>query len=136
MEIKINGNTASIAISGSYTAEELLDVLHQIGDARAQIAKNVATEPTGQSMALALNPPYWTERSPKTGMQSLVAFLHPGFGWIGMTMTPIEAARLGQYMAHHSVIALTATATATNPTDAGSGGPNDTHSTQGGGFLH
>lgn len=135
MEIKVNGDTVSLAISGSYTAQELLELLHTIGEARAQISQNVALEAAGQAMKIVANPPYWTERSANTGMQSLVAFRHPGFGWIGMTMPPVEAARLGQYMAHHSVIALTPAPTAHAP-NAGPSSPDDTNTTQGGGFLH
>lgn len=127
MKIEVDPISKSVTldINGTYTAQELLGVVEQIGKARAEIAKD-PTDPVGVQIQSVFSPAYWTEPYPSLG-GSLLAFLHPGLGWIGFILPLDAVAALTNFMTNQLLLAAKpapATGTA-NP-------PNS----QGGGLLH
>lgn len=92
----------SISIDGSKvaTANALqLDILIQgLTAARGELLPQVPNDPPlGERVQAVVDPRYWTNRDPETGM-SLVMFRHPGLGWVSFILPAQERDRLTQYL--------------------------------------
>ncbi|MDH1293876.1 hypothetical protein N5C43_21800, partial [Comamonas terrigena] len=72
---------------------------------------------------------YWTEHSDRTHNQTLFAFKHPGIGWLGVILSPLEVSRLIGYFGNQLVRGATITGT----TEAKTPHPEKIG---GGGILH
>jgi hypothetical protein len=128
IEIDGTAGTVTLRIDGTYTAETLRRLMHSISDARAKIAKD-PPQPTPGTQVVAIAPEglaYWAQWP--VNDCSLVAMRHPGLGWIGMLLTPLEAARLAKYLNEHLTLRLAGTAPSAPST------PTPTH--EGGNLLH
>lgn len=126
IEVDTTSKTVSLNITGTYTPEELLSVLQQIGQARAQISEQPSS-PVGMKIETIVNPGYWATFGPTTNNHSLLAWSHPIYGWLGFALPMVESARLAKYLNEHLVASITAA------------GPNQASAlltVEGGGVLH
>lgn len=130
MNIEVKDGKVELKIEGEFNSEQLQKLLYQIGDARKQIASDPESlaDTNVEIQAIAF-PPYWTEHSDRTQNQSLFAFKHPGFGWLGLLITPLEISRLIGYFGNQLVRGATING-ATEPTDS------QPEQIRGGGLLH
>jgi len=126
IEVDAISSTVTLGINGTYTAQELLDVLTSIGKARAQIAKD-PTSPVGQPLEAIGNPAYWTEPN---HYGSLIAIHHPGYGWLGFVFALAEAAKLSTYITNQLLLAANQSTASTAAEPGTSGDAN------GGRLLH
>src|SRR5574337_773676 len=91
MEIKVIDGKVSLRIDGAYTAEELSKLAQQIGQARAQIAKDPET-PQGLSLEAIALPKWYTELNTFVGLHQLC--LRGSLGWQAFLLSPIDVASL------------------------------------------
>jgi len=93
MKIEVKNGKVSLQIDGAFTAEELTDLVAQIGDARAQIADDGDT-PEGQPAYLANNARYWSMLTPDRRASLLLLLRLPANGWVGIPLPLAEVANL------------------------------------------
>jgi hypothetical protein len=119
MKIKIEGNSVSLSIEGTFSPEELLQLLHEIGAAREQVANDPGTPSANHAeMLCAVDPRYWTELSSDGG--SFLGLLYPRFGWLGFLLPHHEVVRLHEVLGNQ--LAATAAGAST-----GAGGDAPIH---------
>ena len=131
MDIEVMGDKVSLRLEGDYTAQELLELMQRLGQARAQITQDPPT-PVGLKIDATVNPPYWAEFIGEIGCSG-VFMRHPGFGWLGFALPPVEAGRLANYLHAQVVNVLAATTTAAQGAAAL---PANNDGSKGGGLLH
>lgn len=124
-KIEVIDGKVSLHIDGTFSAQELADLVSQLGEARQQIAQDPAT-PEGLALNLLTNPAYWTTYQPELGM-TVLTYKDPAVGWTGVALPPAEVARLVGYFGNQ--LALATTTTGTDATAAG-------HNPGQGGNLH
>lgn len=90
--IEINGERVTVEISESLDAQQLSELLLQLGEARTQIAKD-PDNPDGLAMMMAIDPRYFTEPD-MAHRSSRIALRHPAFGWMAFLIPAVELARL------------------------------------------
>jgi len=130
MKIEVKDGKVALQINGEFNSEELRQLLHQIGDARSTIADDPQTLAAGNVEVKAVAfPPYWTEHSENTKNQTLFAFRHPAFGWLGFLLSPVEVARLIGYFGNQLVRGATIA-------EAGAATDVQPDQIRGGGLLH
>lgn len=93
MTIKVDAasGTVQLDLTGSYTAEELLDLVKALTGARAQVAKDPAKP---GDIWVAPRASCHTQLMDKAGPDSLLAISFPGIGWVGATLNPAMRAQL------------------------------------------
>lgn len=127
MSIEVNGSSVSVSISGTYTAEQLTQLIDDLGAARAQVASDPAQPVEGVGYKCATEPHLWTRWGPETGGNFLLMTRYPDFGWRGTLMTPTTAAAIGVYIAQYMAYQATITSATGSSSEAaapkgGSGG--------------
>lgn len=126
IEVDAISESVTLEVSGTYTAQELLELLRHIGEARAKIAKD-PSNPSGLPTPVEVNPTYWAVFGEATNGHSGLFLRHSYFGWLGYMLPMVEAARLAKYLNEHLTAALTTTPTTNAP---------NFPEPQGGGLLH
>lgn len=128
MNINAKDGKVTVQVDGTFSASELLDLVEQLGKARAQIADDPATLSGANAEIKAIAAPsYWTEFNTGLNM-SLFAYKHPGLGWMGVALPPVEIARLIGYLGNQLVAVATAASASASSADDNDG--------RGGGLLH
>lgn len=120
--------TVQIDLHGSYTADQLLDLIKRLSAARGKLAKD-ATKP-GEIWVAPLASCH-VQLMGDAGPESLLAFRFPGLGWIGATMTTAARAQLISLLAAQQAIvanrpAVAAPAPAVEPSLSLEPGPDGT----------
>lgn len=127
MKYEVKDGKVSLHIEGEYTADELAQLVAQIGEARSQIAADPDAPGRGTPIHIAKNSRYWTIYSAEMG-GSLLTFRNQSLGWTGIVLPVVEVANLIGYLAGHL-------ATATTSAQSGEGA--ERHDPEGsGGVLH
>jgi hypothetical protein len=131
MTIEVTGDKVSLQINGAFTSEETRSLIQQIAQARAQIADDPQAL-TGHAADIQVvgGVAWWTEFKPAFGM-SMVAYRHPGLGWIGVLLPPAEVAQLASYLALQLGVAAAA-----KPAQSAGTNSNDPRTGSGGMLLH
>lgn len=123
MKIEVKDDKVSLQIDGAFTAEELTDLVAQIGEARAQIADDGDT-PEGQPAYLANNARYWSMLTPDR-RASLLLLRLPANGWVGIPLPLAEVANLAGIFIRQlagAAAAATGEAAAADPDPGAAGG--------------
>ena len=111
MTIKVDttSGTVQVDISGSYGAEQLLELVKRLAAARAQVAKDPAQP--GEIWVAPMASCH-AQLMGQHGPDSLLAFKFPGLGWIGATLgTPTRAQLISLLATQQSVVAVSAATT-------------------------
>jgi hypothetical protein len=130
IEVDTAARTVRLDASGTYTAEQLLDLLKALSAARAQIAKDPARP---GDIWVAPRASVHTQLMDQAGPETLLALSFPGLGWIGATMTGSVRAQLLSLLAAQQAAVLQAAAPAAPPAEptptveSGSGGGHTLH---------
>lgn len=103
--VETASGTVQLDISGSYTAEQLLELIKELCAARGRIAKD---PPKPGEIWLAPRAACHTQLMPVAGPESMLAISFPGIGWIGATMTPGTRAQLISLLAAQQATVVTA----------------------------
>lgn len=103
LDIDRDGATVTVNISGTYSAAELQAVLKRIGDARAQIASEPQQPHADTPVEMPANWAYHCQWGEDTGGRFTFALRHEGYGWIGIELPPVEAAKLGRVLSDYLV---------------------------------
>jgi hypothetical protein len=125
IEVDEASATVRLALSGDYTAEQLLDLLKQLSAARARIAKDPARP---ADIWVAPKASCHVQMLPPSGPESLLAVNFPGIGWIGATLSPGTRAQVISLLAAQQATVATAAPAPAAPTvtvcevDPGPGG--------------
>lgn len=127
IEVDTTLGTVTLDISGTYTADQLRQVLQSICEARAQIAQEPAS-PVGHELPIVRNAAWHTSAIDGDLNTGLLAFLLPGFGWAAIALPNLDRCLLAHYM--NGQVANALAATAATPTAAADLLPS------GGGRLH
>ncbi len=133
MEIKLNEDgTVTLAISGTYTTDELRELVDALGETRAQLAPDPEQPPEGYPITVA-HPGFWHSKWPAhQGGGLLLALRDHRVGWFGIVLHPAGAQQLvghvGRYLAHATGNAEGASGTGTQNHDlTGFSGGNSVH---------
>lgn len=102
MEINVDtaSGTVTLNISGTFTAEQLRELLSKLGQANTQFWQPTPS-PEGKRVLTADRPRFWLERSARTGGQTAVFFDSNAFGWVGMTLDSAGLFRLHELLTVH-----------------------------------
>ena len=105
--------TVQIDVQGSYTPDQLLDLIKRLSAARAKLAKDPATP---GEIRVAPVASCHVQLMGDAGPESLLAFRFPGLGWIGATMTaPARAQLISLLAAQQAIVANRVADTAPAP---------------------
>lgn len=131
MEINADTTSATVTldIRGTYTADELRQVLQEVCAARAQIAKDPAT-PVGLSPPVAINGHWYTEALSGDPAIGVLAILVPGFGWAAVSLSNRDRCLLAHYLIGQATIAASTASSghgAKNQVKLQSGGGGSIH---------
>ncbi len=130
MKVHVKDGKVELKIEGEFNSEQLQELIFQIGDARKQIASDPdSLSNADMELPVVTSPTYWTEHSDRTHNQTLFAFKHPGIGWLGVILAPLEVSRLIGYFGNQLVRGATIAGT----TEAATPLPEKI---EGGGLLH
>ena len=129
MKIEVKDGKVSLQIDGSFTAEQLTNLVQQIGQARGEIAQDPMTlDDQNIPIPTAIGASFWTQFDPEKNL-TVLFYRNVGLGWMGVTFTPEHVALL---ISLWSQQLLQASPTPSNPAAATS---NDQQG-RGGGHLH
>ncbi len=124
VEITSTG-TVLLQLVGEYSAEELTALIHELGEARARIAPNPSTF-VETRMPVALWPHWHTQLAPQREQDTLIAFNHPNFGWLGFVLPAQQRVQLAGALIAQQVVNMPPDQGVVSATDlqttAGSGG--------------
>lgn len=127
MKIEVIDGKVSLTIDGTYSAEELSKLVQQIGQARAQIAKD-PENPVGLAMEGQPIDHWYTERNAFLGLHQLS--LRTNLGWQTFLLSPPHVGQLIHHLAAqltHVLLAQTAPAAALSGPDNNSDGSASMH---------
>ncbi len=91
MEVDAAAGTVQLEVSGSYTADQLLELVKVLTAARAKVAKDPAKP---GDIWVAPRASCHTQLMEHAGPESLLAINFPGIGWIGATLNATVRAQL------------------------------------------
>jgi hypothetical protein len=136
MEISVDTTSGTVAldINGTYTAEQLLQLLYKLSEARKQVAQDPSS-PVGQQVFVVPGANWFTEPLGTDTSSSLLTFLMPGFGWLGITLSNADRCRLAHYLTGQAVNTLAPPAAADTAAGAAAVQAQD-NGRGGGGTLH
>ena len=120
--------TVTASISATLTAAELLELITELMQARAQIAHE-PTNPEGARVTLFTQANWYTQLAAGTGPDSVLLLLAPGLGWVGLTLNPVDRTRLAAFLAHQQAAVMI------SAQGGPAAAPDDRHNT-GGGLVH
>lgn len=98
MTIAVNTstNSVSVEVNGDFNADQLQNLVAELGNARAQITK--ATErPKGQQMVV-VGPGFWTQWDITKGEHFSLSFTHPGLGWVNFALPALTVEGIKIYL--------------------------------------
>jgi len=125
MKVEVADGKVSLAIDGSYTAQELLEVIQQISEARAQVAQD-PTSPVGLPLKMPAGAAWYTEYNALLPGHML-CFLN-GLGWQGFLLPTPNAAKLASHLtAQVANVLLSSAAAGTEPQSSGDFGVSGGH---------
>lgn len=104
--VEAASSTVQLDISGSYDAEQLLELIKELCAARGRIAKDPAKP---GEIWLAPRASCHTQLMPTNGPESMLAISFPGLGWIGATMSAVTRAQLIGLLATQQATVASAT---------------------------
>lgn len=120
-QISVNSDAVTLRIDGTYTAQELRDLLEKISSARAQIADVPASGEKAEVRLMHL-PAWYCGFNPQVGAH-VMSYRDPGLGWIGFSFTTPDASAIAQLL-HQQVIAVHSIGVA-SPASPDTGGVGD-----------
>lgn len=109
IEIEPSDDLTEVAIridgtSLSANALQLDAIIEGLIVARAQLRPQHPTQPPlGQRVDAIVDPHYWTNRDPESGM-SLLMLRHPGLGWLSFMLPAAERKRLAHLLIEQSQV--------------------------------
>ena len=98
-------STVTLDIRGTFTADQLRQVLQRIADARAQIAQD-PPQPDGLRLDLSGNVRWYSELLAVDHTVSMLLVCLRGFGWHGITLDADSRAALIHTLMLHTSIAI------------------------------
>ena len=110
MTFKLDTTTGTVQIDlhGSYTAEQLLELIKRLSAARGKLAKDSAKP---GEIWVAPQASCHAQLMGEAGPESLLAFRFPGLGWVGATMGAAARAQLISLLAAQQAIVARQVAT-------------------------
>lgn len=128
MEITIDmaSGKVTLGVSGTFTAEQLRDLIQALCQARGQIASE-PRNPVGLQIQVTPGAPWYTEPLAADPAQSLLFVLIKGWGWTGITLSSVDRLRLAGLLVGQHVVGMASSASASAA---------DYHGHGGGGTLH
>lgn len=101
--------TVDLSISGTFTADQLRELLQHIGNARAQIAQD-PTDPATVTHQVAVGVRWTVDAMPNDPNTAVFRFLLPWFGWVGVGVTAHDRCLIAHYLIGQQANALAAAA--------------------------
>ncbi|MDQ8035116.1 MAG: hypothetical protein REJ50_24170 [Bordetella sp.] len=95
MKLQIHQGKLHLQVDGAFTSEQLLELIHQISDARSQIASD-PTSPVGVPLKLTATPAWHTEYN-ALAQSHVLCFLN-GLGWQSFAISTLDASRIAGYL--------------------------------------
>lgn len=116
MDISSNpsNGTVTVSLNGTFTAAELLQHIHALCDARAQVVREV-TRPAGVSARVSPGAPWYTEPVAEDPTQSLLVVLVKGLGWTGITLPATDRLKLASLLVNQQIHTMAKGAAPTPP---------------------
>lgn len=97
MSIEILSSSAvRLNLTGEFNAEELTALLYRLAEARSNVAVDPGTPDGGMPIPIIAYPGWHTQIAQEGGVDTMVAFRHPGFGWLGFTLPPAHRVQLAE----------------------------------------